>query len=263
MFDRIKSFLGRSTRSKRPTIEDRKRQFVRDDEKHLRSLLPVIKEEIAGGNPLLLCAGCGWPSGATFADGYEAPLFELLVETKVERASFEYRCAICAAALFTKIQAKVATISERLRPVRESELDGAGQRIASPVDLDPERLFEQGDVAALTRALEAGFNPNAGVHWRRHRSIKPLTIAAYHQKRDVIRLLLAHGADVNATLGGLGVTALHWACQSKSQVDTVKLLVESGASVDVEDWDSRTPLYHANQCGTRRVCEYLKSVGAR
>jgi ankyrin repeat protein len=48
-----------------------------------------------------------------------------------------------------------------------------------------------------------------------------------------VRALLAAGVPVDAR-GEMGATALHWACW-KGYADLVKLLLERGASVTIED----------------------------
>jgi len=57
-----------------------------------------------------------------------------------------------------------------------------------------------------------------------------------------VRALLAAGIDVN-TMGHDGCTALHWACW-KGYADLVKLLLDHGASLDIED-----SAYHATPAG--------------
>jgi ankyrin repeat protein len=57
-----------------------------------------------------------------------------------------------------------------------------------------------------------------------------------------VRALLAAGVDVN-TMGNDGCTALHWACW-KGWADIVKLTLEQGASLTIEDTG-----YHATPAG--------------
>ena len=67
---------------------------------------------------------------------------------------------------------------------------------------------------------------------------------------DVARLLLEHGADVNARIEHLGdddddVTPLHLAAADYGRVEVVRVLLEHGANVSAEDKKGRTPLHEA------------------
>jgi hypothetical protein len=74
----------------------------------------------------------------------------------------------------------------------------------------------------------------------------PLTLAAGRYSEDeglpiVRRLLQVPDIDVNA-VNNKGRTALHEACYYGSRLDTVILLLEHGAKVNVSDSDGKTPL---------------------
>ncbi len=69
---------------------------------------------------------------------------------------------------------------------------------------------------------------------------RAITWAAFGGHNDVINLLLNWGADVN--LGGTdGKPALSWAIQY-DKADTVKLLLDRGASLEVKDYSGNTPM---------------------
>lgn len=66
-----------------------------------------------------------------------------------------------------------------------------------------------------------------------------LMMAAFYGKTDVLKLLIAHGVDVNTYLSSSSgfhshASALHQAIYSTS-LDSVKVLLEAGASLDVKD----------------------------
>jgi hypothetical protein len=67
---------------------------------------------------------------------------------------------------------------------------------------------------------------------------------------DVARLLLEHGADVNAR-DDLGDTPLHEAAHG--HVDVVRLLLEHGADVNARDKNGQTPLHEAASWGVVRL----------
>jgi hypothetical protein len=80
---------------------------------------------------------------------------------------------------------------------------------------------------------------------------------------DVARLLLEHGADVNAQISdGSGRTPLHVATQYHV-VDVVRVLLEHGANVDAEDSQGRTPFQIASARGYDEIMKLLSEHGAK
>jgi tankyrase len=77
-----------------------------------------------------------------------------------------------------------------------------------------------------------------------------------------MRLLLEHGADVDAQVKGRkNWAALHQASAwGKSQV--VRVLLEHGANVDIEDADGKTPSQLAAEKGRLEVVELLAKHGS-
>ncbi len=67
--------------------------------------------------------------------------------------------------------------------------------------------------------------------------------ARTYEKADVLRLLIQHGADVNAR-NKTRSTPLHLA-SSNSSIDDVRLLIQHGADVIARDEDHSTPLHLA------------------
>jgi hypothetical protein len=82
---------------------------------------------------------------------------------------------------------------------------------------------------------------------------------------DIVNLLLAHGADVNATIPSLW-TPLHfavWSCGNRPEdVLLVKRLLNAGANVDAESCDGRRPLSIAYSWGRDRIGALLLAHGA-
>ncbi|PVH97350.1 ankyrin, partial [Periconia macrospinosa] len=66
-----------------------------------------------------------------------------------------------------------------------------------------------------------------------------LHVAARIGQLDTMRVLMEHGADVNMTTFR-GWTPLHWAAANR-QVDAMKLLEQSGVRSDLKDDDGKTP----------------------
>jgi ankyrin repeat protein/L-ascorbate metabolism protein UlaG (beta-lactamase superfamily) len=97
----------------------------------------------------------------------------------------------------------------------------------------------------------------------------PLSMAAL-SSIDMTRFLLEKGAAVNfkicthpepCTCQNNFMTPLHCAVQS-GNVDIVKLLVERGAKINVQDEDGMTPLHSAIREGNQDIAMYILDKGA-
>lgn len=86
-----------------------------------------------------------------------------------------------------------------------------------------------------------------------------LHVATAHDREDIVLLLLAHGASVNATSDG-GWTPLHNACD-KGDEGIVRILLAHGAYVNAQLLNGVTGLHLAAQGGHREVVECLLERG--
>jgi len=103
----------------------------------------------------------------------------------------------------------------------------------------------------------------------------PLWIAVHWRDLEVVRLLVANGADPNAesysvlsnlakkkgrkTVPGYYNTALHEAVE-KNSVAIVKVLLDAGADPKRTDHEGRTPLDIAHQKGYTRIVALLRNL---
>ena len=96
---------------------------------------------------------------------------------------------------------------------------------------------ERGDAAALETMLKCGFDPNA----KDNEGVTALHRAAMAGHAEAVRLLLAHGASVNALDGMFSATPLVWATEGWSHdshkdgadhVRTARLLIAAGSPVE-------------------------------
>ena len=78
---------------------------------------------------------------------------------------------------------------------------------------------------------------------------------------SVVRLLLEHGADINAQTQS-GRTPLHEASYCGA-LEVVRLLLERGADVEAKDEDGETALQEAAERGHDEVVELLREHGAK
>jgi ankyrin repeat protein len=94
---------------------------------------------------------------------------------------------------------------------------------------------ERGDVAALEAMLECGFDPNA----KDNEGVTPLHRAAMAGRTEAVRLLLAHGASVNALDGMFSATPLVWATEGWTHgahggdhLGAARLLIAAGSPLE-------------------------------
>jgi TonB family protein len=83
--------------------------------------------------------------------------------------------------------------------------------------------------------------------------VTPLHYAASAGHKDVAELLLAHRADVNARDKNIGGTPLHWAgCK-----DVAELLLANQSDANAKDNSGQTPLHWASKHDRKEVAELL------
>ncbi|MEU6035410.1 ankyrin repeat domain-containing protein [Actinomadura sp. NPDC047616] len=123
-------------------------------------------------------------------------------------------------------------------------------------------LFEaigRDDVAAVEHALACGADPNAvDPRWPAPFLFRALSTAAARGNPEIVRSLLAHGADVDGRDAG-GGTALIWACNG-GFVECARLLLEAGADVHLRNDDGYTA-YGRTPRNQRELIELLRTYG--
>lgn len=102
---------------------------------------------------------------------------------------------------------------------------------------------------------------SAQVEDRGHKNdLTPLMETASAGHVDIIKLLLKHGADVNAQ-SSTGSTPLMFACAGGHE-EVVRVLLDNGANVEDHNENGHTPLMEAASAGHVGVAKvsYLKGV---
>jgi ankyrin repeat protein len=121
---------------------------------------------------------------------------------------------------------------------------GANVNAANSYGVTPLSLACTNQNAAMVeKLLNSGANPN-GVPG----GTPVLMTAARTGNVDTVKLLLAHGADVNAKESARGQTALMWAVAERHS-EVARLLIEHGADVNARSTSGFTPLLFAAQQG--------------
>src|SRR5665213_2671318 len=118
------------------------------------------------------------------------------------------------------------------------------------------QAIQKADNAAVKRLLDGGASPNA----KDADGNPALMLAALWGGPDSVKLLLDRGADPNVA-NAAGATPLMWAIPNFAKV---KLLVEHGANVNARSTNlERTPLLVASSFpGTVEILQLLLSKGA-
>lgn len=135
----------------------------------------------------------------------------------------------------------------------------------------------------ITKLLEAGANPNALVNNTPRARMRagsprivfatPLMRAAFSGDLELVKLLLAHGADARITskdgetmveaAAGLGFIQGYSKGRTPAErLETVKLFVQLGADVNAADDYGITPLMVAGNMGDTKIIQYLVDAGA-
>ena len=81
----------------------------------------------------------------------------------------------------------------------------------------------------------------------------PLMEAASAGHTDIVRLLIAHGADVNAQSSS-GNTPLMYACAGGHE-DVVRVLLEAGAHVEVSRYIINLSIYSVLVCNSQQYIQ--------
>jgi ankyrin repeat protein len=92
----------------------------------------------------------------------------------------------------------------------------------------------------------------------------PLHCAAWKGHTEVVAVLLAAGADVNANNNNehWGTTPLHAAAHA-NQAAIAQLLIDKGADVNAHDLAGKTPLHHTTFHKATAVAKLLQKHSAR
>ncbi|MEO8218722.1 MAG: ankyrin repeat domain-containing protein [Acidobacteriota bacterium] len=134
----------------------------------------------------------------------------------------------------------------------------AGQR-------DPGTAFavaiEDHDPAAVKALLAGGASPDTPIDYGEH-SITPLMKAAWDGDAEIVELLLAAGAKVNATAADTKETALMNAVSRDSE-QIVEMLLKAGADVSLRNKFDFNAFTSAVAAGKEGIAGQLLAAGAK
>jgi len=107
--------------------------------------------------------------------------------------------------------------------------------------------------------LAAGAEVNTAS--RESMKVTPLHSAAAARQAAIARVLIAHGANVNAMQADSGFTPLHEAALN-GDLEFARLLIEHGADVNAKMKDGKTPLGFALEQNKSEMAAFLRERGA-
>jgi ankyrin repeat protein len=116
-----------------------------------------------------------------------------------------------------------------------------------------------GHLETVEALLAAGAEINVAT--RESMKVTPLHSAAAARQLAIARVLIAHGAKVNASQAESGFTPLHEAALS-GDVEFARLLLEHGAEINAKMKDGKTPLAFALERGQSEMAAFLRERGA-
>lgn len=116
----------------------------------------------------------------------------------------------------------------------------------------------RGHTEFIEMLLDHGADPNLATD----RGDTPLMRALEENKPDVLRVLLANGAKTDIADPNYGFTLVH-AAAILGNIDCLKSLLDSGASINKKDRMGNTPLKLAAQYGHKDVVDILKTRGGK
>lgn len=119
-----------------------------------------------------------------------------------------------------------------------------------------------GKLALVRLLLKAGASPNAKTTYDEYRPLHSVAISD-HRRGDIAKELLAQGASVDARSDEdtMEITPLMRASMD-GNLPVVRVLIEHGANVNARSLDGKTPLYYAVIHGHAKIVQFLLNHGA-
>jgi len=146
--------------------------------------------------------------------------------------------------------------------------------LAAAVKGPGESLYDaayKGDLVKMQAVIAECKGNKQALNWQNMERYgrTPLVIAAYYNKIDAVKLLLATpGVDINCS-SDFGATALHFAAH-RGHLEVVKLLLAKGAKVNAlatgGKWTGKTPLdvvTGMGMSGKPEISEAIKAKGGK
>lgn len=151
----------------------------------------------------------------------------------------------------------LASISNGYEAITDFVLDNCAK--ANETDINSRAFLSIAAWNGLYSFVERSLNSGVELDVQ-YQGFTPLSYAVLSGDETMIKLLLERGAKINIQDDNQKTPLFH-AIQSGSET-IVSLLLERGARIDIQDNNQRTPLSHAAQSGSEAIVELLLSRGA-
>ena len=150
-------------------------------------------------------------------------------------------------------------LSEIMRALYHRRLDLVNELLASGVELNVYEAAGTGQTQRLRELLAA--DPSL-VNSHSHDGFTPLGLAVFFGQPQAVKALLDAGADVNlASKESMKVTPLASASAAR-QLEIARLLIEHGADVNARAASDFTPLHESAASGKLEFAQLLLEHGA-
>jgi ankyrin repeat protein len=103
-----------------------------------------------------------------------------------------------------------------------------------------EQLIDKIQFNNIAKVKELLDNEEINIDYAERSGVTPLICAVYTGSLEMVRLLIAKGANINLTDAN-GMTPLHYACEFSGSYPIARLLIHHGANVNMKA-QSRSPL---------------------
>ncbi|HEV8248598.1 MAG TPA: ankyrin repeat domain-containing protein [Gaiellaceae bacterium] len=152
------------------------------------------------------------------------------------------------------------TTSPLLQALYEGRRDDLDRLRAESGELDLFEASALGDVDRLRELLDGGADPNEFAS----DGFTPLTLAAFFNQPEAVRLLLDSGADVHqrARNEQIQVLPIHSAAADGGSVEIVRMLLDAGADVNATQPGGFRAIDAARQEGNEELEQLLLERGA-
>ena len=125
----------------------------------------------------------------------------------------------------------------------------------------PKDIWEaasKGNIEAVKRHLATGTDVDVKGGWM---VITPLHMAALNGHKEIVELLIAKGADINAK-DDSEWTPLHWAAD-EGHKEVAEFLIAEGADVNAKAEDGETPLDATIEFRHPQIADLLRKHGGK
>ncbi len=132
-------------------------------------------------------------------------------------------------------------------------------------NMEPDIAVMLGDIELVKYYFAQGIDANSQLTKGLKKGDSWLLISVWCQYRNMIKLLLNHGAKINDHTGSFNVSPLHRAAigiRGRACRDICELLIAHGADVNLKDKLGDTPLHWAATLKHNDIVEFLLDCGA-